>query len=84
MTVAELVLAEKIDLVDGSRRLVHLFHGLDAKEWDGDLFDPIVAFTARADDPSVDLDDLGKDRGRVLEICRSLIARYEKEPGEET
>ena len=71
MTVAELILAEKIDVADGCRRLVHLFNGLEAKEWDHELFDPVVAFESES-------------RERLLEICRALIAKYEKEPGEET
>jgi len=71
MTVAELILAEKIGLVDGCHQLVHLFHGLDAKEWDHELFDPVVGFESES-------------RERLLEICRGLIAKYEREPGEET
>lgn len=80
MTVAELILAEKIDIVDGCHQLVHLFHGFDAKEWDRELFDPIVAFESETEAPP----DLEEARGRIFEICRGLIAKYEREPGEES
>lgn len=40
---AQQILVEEIGLVDGCRRLIKLFNSLDPEEWDGELFNPIIA-----------------------------------------